>query len=209
MSLIRCAILFVLIITGCNSFEPQTRDEIFKKNLIEYLKHSMHDPKSLDIIEIRLIDSVTYLNNIEHRRSNFVSYKESAESQLEYYDRNYRKDKYMKKYFKQEKYDSYLKEIERENWVINGIDSIRAAMGESVNDIASYLYSVTLRGKNTFGGKVLNTIYVQTKNAPEYYIHHIVYDMYDIDLSPNNFPGYIDLVLKSSELYPSKYDLEE
>jgi hypothetical protein len=186
-------VIFVVIITGCSSSGLETRDDIFKKNLISYLKNNMHDPTSLEIIEINLIDSVTYLNNIKHRKSKFIGYKEFAESQIEYYKN--------RKYYDQEEYKQYLKDIEKENWVIHGNDSIAKAMGENVNAIASFMYTVTLRGKNAFGGKTLSTIYVQTTSAPDYKVHHIAYDYGDIDLSPNNFPGYIDLVLRSKEKF--------
>jgi hypothetical protein len=205
MKFFKYAIL-TLIITGCISSEPQTRDEIFEMNLVEYLKSNMHDPASLEIIEIRLIDSVSYLENIEYRKSRFIDHKKFAEYQLETYESNYLRNKYLKKYFKQEEYDQYLKDIEKEKWLIDGIDSIAKTMGENVKDIASFLYSVTLRGKNGYGANSLNSIYVQTTSAPEYKIHHIAENYGDIDMSPNNFPGYIDLVLMSQEKFGSVID---
>lgn len=188
--------LFALVsigLTSCAEKEPN-RDEIVKKNAEEYIKSKMNDPKSYEFVKIELVDSVLYSDNIEYRKENFkrdMDYDQSSLERLEIY-----KTEIPSMYDEKEVEELNLK-IEKNIRILTKIDSLASELGERKNEVASYTYIFSFRGKNALGAKILNEYAVQTDPAPEYKIINMTDEKDKMYLNPNDFPGYREMIEKN------------
>lgn len=80
--------------------------------------------------------------------------------------------------------------------VLAKIDSLESAMGDKVNEVASYTFVFSFRATNAMGAKVLEEYYLQTGESPNYEVLNLAEDMDQLYLNPGDFPGYIDMIKK-------------
>jgi hypothetical protein len=202
MKLLSTSILTIslLVLSSCG--------ESAKKEVSQYdqvllsvenaVKPKLNDPKSYEFVELVLVDSVLYSENVEYRLSGFKKYLDDSRRGVED----------LKRYKESESilYDS-LKLVNREKdileneEIIQGIDSIRMSLGDKLNDVASYTYSFSFRGNNKMGALVLNTYLVQTDPVAPFGVINLAKNEDELFLNPNQFEGYIELVTPIFEKY--------
>lgn len=86
---------------------------------------------------------------------------------------------------------------DRDNKVLVAkIDSLEKAMGDMVNDVASYTYLFSFRSNNAMGAMVLDEYYLQTGAGPNYEVLKLAGDWDETLLTPNVFPGYNEMIRK-------------
>jgi hypothetical protein len=95
---------------------------------------------------------------------------------------------------------NYLKNQQKDKpRIVAKIDSIAKGLGERVNDPAAYTYMIRFRTKNGQGAEVQNEWMLQVGPAPNYKILHMAADDEGLSLSPNDFPGYKEIFVKSNK----------
>jgi hypothetical protein len=176
-------VLVVIILVSCNNQKKekqeiiQTQYDIVKENTESYLSKKLNDPESYEFVELKLIDSVLYKDNIEYRKQFFIELRDET------YPLIYK--------------DAELSDkIQECNNILSEIDSIALALGEKVNTVASYTYLFSFRSTNSFGAKVLGEFILQTDPAPMYNIINMTDDKNKVLLNPNDFPGYKAIITK-------------
>ncbi len=185
-------LLTTILFLSCKEKKP-TQDEIVKKNIEGKLIPKMNDPKSYEFVELKLIDSVLYIDNINYRKKYFkdlISYDKNHLKQIEEY-----KTKLPSLYDDKEVND--LKEkIKQNELIIKKIDSLEKKLDNKINNVASYTYKFSFRGNNALGAKILKEYIVQTKPAPGLEIINMTDDKDKVYLNPNDFPGYREMIKK-------------
>jgi len=178
------AILFITLIS-CKEKTP-TRDEIVKNNVEKYLKDKMDDPKSYEFVELRLVDSILYKDNVKYRKDGFQKDLKYEKGNLEYQEKN-----------KDEKMVIELKtKIERIENILTKIDSLEYNLGQKLNDVASYTYNFRCRGNNKLGAKILTEYILQTNPSPDFKVINLTDNQDKVFLNPNDFPGYREMISK-------------
>ena len=185
--LVVCTLFFV----SCSEREL-TQEEIVKRNIEEKITPSLNDAKSYEFVNLTLIDSITYLNNINHRRELFEMRLTNDENNINYMIKS---NEEFPDLFKSEEMEKLKVSIKKNKNILLKINEVQKIMGDEVYNIASFTYLFEMRGNNKFGAKVLNHYYVQTSAKPELEIINMTTDKDKIDLSPNNFPNYKTIVL--------------
>ncbi len=165
--------------------------EIVKENAENYVKRRMNDPDSYEFVELKLLDSVLYKDNLEYRRKwqkiGIGDDKKRLERQANYPSTSSIDS------------ESKLKgRIAQREKILVAIDSIEATMGEQINEVASYTYLFSMRGNNKMGAKVLNELMIQTSPAPDFEMLNMTDNNDDMLPAPNQFPGY-DLIQNMRE----------
>jgi len=197
-------LFFAFVAWGCNNQqdtreESKTQKEIVRDNAEAYLKPNMNDPESYEFVDLTLMDSVIYADNVEYRKNHFSrdleSNRRSLERQEEY------KDGALSSMYNEEEVAKLEERIGRNNKILEAIDSLEVALGDELNDVASYTYIYSFRGNNAFGAKVLNEYILQTNPAPDFEIINMTTDEKRIILNPNNFPGYQEMI---KSFYPDR-----
>jgi hypothetical protein len=162
------------------------------------VKPKLNDPKSYEFVELVLVDSVLYSENVEYRVNYFMSSLEWAKGRVDDMSRYKESESIL--------YDSLelrrqSADIVKYDAILNGIDSIKTQMGERLNDVASYTYSFSFRGNNKMGALVLNTYLIQTDPSSPFGVVNIAKNDDELYFNPNEFEGYIQLVTPIIEKY--------
>lgn len=174
-------LLFIFLLLSCSGMlKHPSKEDIIKNNLVAYLQDKLDDPQSYELVSLKLIDSTTYLDNINYRRRDFED--------------NIKSDKRLSEISSEPDY--YLKSINRSKRILAKIDSLQTALGDTVNHIAAYKFLFKFRSKNAFGAKVLYEYILQTTGAPSFEIIQMTNDPDKVYLNPNEFPGYRDMAAK-------------
>lgn len=176
-----------------------TREEVIRSNVEKILYTNLNDSTSYEFVSIEILDSVSYADNIEDRVKFFVKDLEDEKSKLD----DQARYKSLKSYSYDPKSVEKIKQsIKRNEYVLAGIDSIKASLIGAQDSVASYSYLFKFRAANAFGAKVINSYIVQTDPQPSYGVINIAQNREKVYLTPNEFPGYRELVKKSYVLYP-------
>jgi hypothetical protein len=176
----------IIITSSCDTQQKESNDtiptqyEIVKINAENYINTKLDNPESYEFVELILIDSVLYIDNIEYRKQFFLESRDNT------YPLIYK--------------DAELKnKIEECNYMLSEIDSLELSLGERVNNVASFTYLYSFRNTNSFGAKVLNEYILQTDPAPDFRVINFTDDKNKILLNPNDFPGYKSIVAKVND----------
>ncbi len=190
----------ILVLSSCGESakkEVSQYDQVLQ-SVENAVKPKLNDPKSYEFVELVLIDSVLYSENVEYRLESFKKYLEDAKRGLEELNRYKESNSIL--------YDS-LRLVNKENdilkneEIIHGIDSIKMQMREALNDVASYTYSYSFRGNNKMGALVLNTYLIQTDPSSPFGVVNIAKNDDELYFNPNEFEGYLELVQPIFEKY--------
>lgn len=184
-------LLSLFFMHSCN--KQPSMDDIVRQNVEAYLKPNLNDPQSYEFLELRLIDSVLYKDNIQFRKKMFqdliADSEKEIESQIKYKD-----DKVFASLYNEERVIENENKIIRNKTILMKIDSIEKQMGSQVNEVASYTYGYRIRANNKMGAKVINEYYLQTKPAPSYEVLNLASDSGKMYSAPNGFPGYEEIL---------------
>lgn len=186
-----CLIL-VLALSSCGEKKP-TKDELVKMKAEEYVKSKMNDPASYEFVKLDLLDSVTFNDNIEYRKSYFSRNMGYDKERLE---RLMRYKTEIPSMYKQSEVDELNEKIAKNERILTAIDSIANILEARKNEVASYTYIFSFRGNNALGAKILNEYILQTDPSPEYNVINMTNDRDKVFLNPNDFPGYKDMITK-------------
>jgi hypothetical protein len=188
--------LIALITIGLNSCsdKKQNRDEIVKRNAEEYLKANMNDPKSYEFVNLVLIDSIFYSDNIQYRKEVFSKYIEDDKDELNRIE-SYKID--LPSMYDENEIDELKVKISKNEKILLKIDSLENKLGNKKNEVASYTYVFSFRGNNALGAKVLNEYILQTTPSPDFKVINMTDDKDKVYLNPNDFPGYREMIEKN------------
>tara|TARA_B110000879_G_scaffold2404_1_gene3320 strand:- start:665 stop:1279 length:615 start_codon:yes stop_codon:yes gene_type:complete len=188
--------LIALGLISCESEKKLTRQDMVKNSVEEYLKSKMNDPASYEFVDLKLIDSVSYLDNVNYRIEDFegdIKYEMNMIAAIAPYEKELPK---IWEESKKAQTEELKTEIERSEKIISEIERLKLELGEKVNDIASYTYLYSFRGNNKMGAKVLNEYILQTDPAPNFGILNLAENEDKVTLNPNDFPGYKEMITK-------------
>lgn len=170
------SILVFSIFVSCNTSDNQetktksepvkTTEEIIRANVEDYLQDKLHDPKSYEFVNLIVLDTISYKENIETFRSMTNSDIETA------------------KILKNQS------DIKKYNERIRKMAEIEKSLGDSLFHTAAYLYSFKFRANNKMGALTLHDYFVQLTCEPEYSVLNMTSDYDKLYLTPNTFPGY-------------------
>jgi hypothetical protein len=180
-------------LTSCAEKQP-TQDDIVKKNAETYVKEKMNDPSSYEFVKLELMDSITFNENIEYRKDYFSRNMEYDQSSLERQE-GYKTE--IPSMYNENDVEELKAKIEKNERVLNKIDSLATILGDRKNEVASYTYIFSFRGNNALGAKILNEYVVQTDPTPDFKIINMTDDKDKIFLNPNDFPGYREMIEKN------------
>jgi len=183
----------ILYLSSCSEKVP-TQDDLVKANTEEYLKPKLNDPDSYEFTRIELIDSVLYSDNIEWRINNF---QRQLDDDKEYLKKWSSKLSTYKLESIEKIVDLTNISIEKNEKILNAIDSIKTSLGSKINDIASYTYLFSYRSNNALGVKVLKEYIIQTEPKPTLNVINMTDDKSKVYNTPNNFPGYEEMIKKN------------
>ncbi|MDY5489045.1 MAG: hypothetical protein SPG27_09105 [Butyricimonas virosa] len=164
-----------ILFSSCENNKVKSREDIIKDNLKNYLSDKLNDPDSYEFVSLNLIDSIKYIDNINYRLKHFDSSLKFYKNQVELGDKE------------------SIKEVNRNNWIIYKIDSIKNSLGNRVNDVAVYKYIYKFRANNQMGGKSLNEYILLTKGSDNSIIQ-MENNPDKIYINPTDFPGYMELI---------------
>jgi hypothetical protein len=185
-----------IILTSCN----MTTDPV-RKSAEAYLLPNLNDPYSYEFVSLTLINTITYLDNIQGRQKAALN---SLSKSRDRYN-NYRDDLESKQ--KKSEEDRYLSpptDIEKatlraftqhyysDSIFVAGLDYITTTLGATVNEIVCYEYEFVFRAKNAMGGLVLDRRLLQI--TPKYEVITLISDYDKRVVFPKDFPGYAELV---------------
>lgn len=191
-------ILFAITIYSCGGNKVPSQDEIVKINIEEFLKQRMDDPGSYEFVDLDLVDSVLYIDNINRKLKDYDSSIKREQDRLDT-QLGYKKDYPF--LYKEKEVNKLKASIDRENKYKIKVDSIKNVMGNDVDNVASYTYIFSMRGNNKMGAKVLVEYIVQTGNSPDYEVLNMVTEREKMFVTPNVFPGYEEIMeLVKSEI---------
>ena len=183
----------ILYLSSCSEKVP-TQDDLVKANTEEYLKPKLNDPDSYEFARIELIDSVLYSDNIEWRINNF---QRQLDDDKEYLKKWSSKLSTYKLESIEKIVDLTNISIEKNEKILNSIDSIKTSLGSKINDIASYTYLFSYRSNNALGVKVLKEYIIQTEPKPTLNVINMTDDKSKVYNTPNSFPGYEEMIKKN------------
>ena len=183
----------ILYLSSCSEKVP-TQDDLVKANTEEYLKPKLNDPDSYEFARIELIDSVLYSDNIEWRINNF---QRQLDDDKEYLKKWSSKLSTYKLESIEKIVDLTNISIEKNEKILNAIDSIKTSLGSKINDIASYTYLFSYRSNNALGVKVLKEYIIQTEPKPTLNVINMTDDKSKVYNTPNSFPGYEEMIKKN------------
>lgn len=173
-----------------------TQQDIVRKNAEDYVKPKMNDPDSYEFAELLITDSVMYSDNIKNSKEWYQGILDFEKDQLAYEKRmKIHKSKYPSIY-SEEKVAKYKANIMKYDNILAEIDSIELKLGEKVNEVASYRYIFTFRENNEFRARVIKEYIIQTKPSPGFEVLTLTDDEDQLLVSPNSFPGYIEMMEK-------------
>lgn len=184
--------LIVAVSFSCSEQAPK-KDEIVKVNAEEYIKAKLGDPESYEFVSLELIDSVLYKENIAAKRDQLKRAIENGKDNSELMLEFKRDDPAL---YNEKDHQELAASNNRDLKTLSSIDSLAATLGDEAEQVASYTYLYKFRNINGFGAKVLNESFIQTSQAPEYKILHLAKDRERLLESPNDFPGYQEIVAK-------------
>ena len=188
-----CLFITILFITliSCKD-KALTRNKIVRNNAEKYLKNKMDDPSSYEFVELKLIDSVLFKDNIEYRKNTFQKDLRLAQSEIKIQEIV---KKFPTIYDKQKVAESNAK-IKRIERILKKIDSLESNLEQKLNNVASYTYKYRCRGNNKFGAKILNEYILQTNPSPDFKVINLTDNKEKVYLNPNDFPGYREMISK-------------
>lgn len=181
-------IILCITLISCKD-KALSRDEIVKNNAEKYLKDKMDDPSSYEFVELKIIDSVLFKDNIEYRKNTFNKDLRQAQSEIKIQEIV---KKFPKIYDKQKvtELNVGIKKI------LKKIDSLESNLEQELNDVASYTYKYRCRGNNKLGVKILNEYIIQTNPSPDFKVINLTDNQEKVYLNPNDFPGYREMISK-------------
>jgi len=204
-------LLLTFSLTYCTVKKP-TQGEIVIKNAEQFLKSRMDDPDSYEFVELKLYDSVLYIDNTEYQKEYFQRDIDFNKQRIESSKQLIESNKQVLESFKNlnvettsiekqisEEYEQIKEkenEIAKDEKIITSIDSIKTVLGVRLNDVASFTYIFRFRANNKVGAKILNEYILQIGSAPEYKVINLTYDKNKVILNPNLFPGYDEIIEK-------------
>lgn len=182
----------LFFLSSCNLFTDPVR-----KSAEAYLMENLNDPSSYEFVSLAPLDTITYLENIEGRLEDFQRSLDRAVKQLEFFSDIKAEDDAMGSVSSMAEWytdgiETEQKNIDRNKAIIAGIDSIRTALGDRVNEVACYGYAFDYRANNAMGGLTLYRTTLQI--TPDNRVVAIAEDAGKIIVYPNNFPGYKELM---------------
>lgn len=187
--------ILALVLISCESNKEPKQEAIVKQNVEDYLKPKMNDPASYEFVDLRLSDSVLYIDNIKFRREFFQQVIKSTEDVFKV---NGKKVDIAAMY-NEDVARTIENEINKINVILIKIDSLETLLGENKNNIASYTYRFSFKGTNKHGTKVMNEYILQTSPAPDFRVLNLTDDKDGVHLTPNDFPGYSAMITKLRE----------
>lgn len=179
-----CLILFIsTLLLGCTSKSPY---EIIKHNVVNYTIDSLK-AKKYELIELKLVDSITYKNNID-RDKELVNYAlKHWQQQLDNTLENY---KYAKPQVIEDKTSLIIANINQIQRIQFKIDSIETSNEQLLYTSAAYLLMYKYKEQSSFGEPIKHTCYVSTTGYPGYSVLNVQEDLYDLmHLSQKHYPG--------------------
>lgn len=196
------SVVSALLLSACGANEP-THEEIVREHFEAHISDKLNDPESYEFMEIAVIDTVYYKDNIEYRQESFADRIEYAESQIvrseeSINERYLGEDLYsasQKEGFRED-IKGYEEDISRYHNILEEIDSLEIVLGDRVHEAASYTYLIRFRASNAFGAKVINEYIIQTDPEPDFSIINITDEEDQVLLNPNQFPGYMEMIRK-------------
>ncbi|GAB2549852.1 hypothetical protein [Spirosoma aerophilum] len=186
-------ILLAMLVAQTACQKKRNQIDIVRQNAETYIKPKLNDASSYEFVEITLLDSTSYRDNIKYRIDSFGEEIQSDKAELKRQE-GYRRS-FPTLYDKNEVRELQGK-ITQNNKIIKEIKAIENQMGTHVNDIAAYKYLFKLRGTNAFAAKMLNEYILQTGPAPDYKVLNMTTDPDKVYLNPNEFPGYEPMIKK-------------
>jgi hypothetical protein len=197
-------ISLTILVSSCGN-KKLTRDEIVRNNAEAYLKTTLNDEKSYEFVDLILLDSVTYKNNIEAfkltTRQIAILDSISIETGKIILQDNLDFNKQFPGTFSEFDLNEKKADIEKrkielnyKNYIIKSCDSLVQALGNKVNDVAAYTYNLKCRAKNSFGAIILCDYLIQVDNKDS--LLKLTDDKDKLLLYPNQFPGYIKILNK-------------
>lgn len=191
-------LLSTLIFTSCKSEKELTvetslenRDMIVQSKLEKSIKAKLQFPDSYEFVELKLRDSVLYSDNIKYYKDYYQRMLESDKKNLE------RQESYKTQgssRYEQEKVTELQSTIAKNEKILLEIDKIATALGEDANETASYTYNYMFKSKSVNGEDQSYNYIVQTGESPEYKVIKLAMKEEMVILSPNNFPGYLEML---------------
>ncbi|MEO8933882.1 MAG: hypothetical protein ABI295_06200 [Xanthomarina sp.] len=191
-------LLSTICFTSCKSekeltFEnpAETRDMIVQAKLEKNIKGKLQYPESYKLVELKLRDSVLYIDNINYYKNYYQQILMTDKSNLE-------KQELFKKQGSSEYKEKALNElktsISKNEKILVEIDRITTELGDKANLAASYTYNYMFKSKNVSGNDADYNYIVQTNHSPEYKLISIAEREDMIVSSPNDFPGYKEMI---------------
>ncbi len=156
--------LLALALVGCE----KPREDKLRTSAEQQLRASLYDPDSYEFVDLTLVDSVSYADNIKKFRR----------------DREY--------LIESSVYHEGKASLEDKRMVA-GVDSIKTALGSKVNETAAYVYTFKFYAKDSLGVKVLETYLIQVGPSPDFAVLKLALNRGELLAYPNAFPGYDEL----------------
>jgi hypothetical protein len=180
----------LLVLIGCAA--PFSRDNQVKENAENKLKEMLHDYKSYEFVSLELIDSTLFIDNINYRINQFKNRADDADKDV------LNKEDYKVRFsmYTDEDIQEVKEEAQQNKDIIAEILKMKDSMGEKVNDVASLKYLLKFRANNAFGATMLHEYFLQTDS--ELNIINMGDEAGKIYVTPNEFPGYFEMINKIS-----------
>jgi hypothetical protein len=165
--------LLLSILISCNTTTKKTEEkkepvkttaDVIRENIEAYIQDKLHDPNSYEFIDLSVLDTITYKENIEEFKTSTKLNIETARILKDQSDIKIYNNRLIK-----------LKEIEK-------------SIQDSLNNTAAYLYSFKFRANNKMGALTLHDYYVQLTSEPEYEVLNMTTEFDKLYLEPNGFP---------------------
>lgn len=189
--------LFALTTIGMSSCanKQQIQDNLVRKNFEEYFRNKdINFDNNYEFEKIELKDSVLYSDNIEFCKEWFRRDLEFSKNHLD----NMKKTKTEFPTISEEQLVKMFKnDFEEEQRILSKIDSLETKMGSKKYEVASYTYTLSGQINSALQGKILREYIVQTGPKPDFKIINIARDKDEMHETPNDFPGYREMLNKN------------
>lgn len=182
--------LLAIGLSSCADNEP-SHEDILRKQVEDFIKSEINTPQGYKFVELTLIDSVLFSNNINYLRQNYSQNLDFDYSSMKRQESFQTEDPSM---YDANEVNKLKASLNKYKQIITKIDSIEADMGDRKNDVASYTYLLSFLEKDDSGAEVMNKFIVQTGEAPDYKILNVTRDPRNLNPSPNEFPGYQEIL---------------
>lgn len=172
---------FTLVgLIACSQKNPSPKAKV-RVQAETVIKNLMVDSSNFSSVKFEVFDSVLYSDNIALRKA--------------YFNRRLKVDREQLKESKEHpSFESLTDKIELKEEILTQIDELEEGMGSRTNEVASYTYLLVYSESNADNQFELDTIYVQTKAAPNFEILYFTDQLTSLIESPNDFPGYTDMI---------------